>query len=212
MSDDLPENQTGKSQNQEKGELNMKSILKTAVMAAAVALSGAVCCKRRAGQDRHGAGTLSAIRIDGCLRQMGRLGNRAAGCGLHRGQARLRHHADRLGRHHPGADHQEDRRDLELDVDHRRAQEDDRLLRQILQHADRHRRRQGPEVRRSPRRPQGQGDWRAGLDGPFRLRQEAFHRGRGDQGVPDAGRGQPGSRRRAHRRHAGRIRSLWMLS
>ena len=37
---------------------------------------------------------------------------------------------------------------MELDVDHRRAQEDDRLLRQILQHADRHHRPEGREVRR----------------------------------------------------------------
>ena len=48
---------------------------------------------------------------------------------------------------------------------------------------------------------------RAGLDHAFRLRQEALHRGRRDQGVPDPGRGQPGSRRRPHRRDAGRLRS-----
>ena len=38
-----------------------------------------------------------------------------------------------VGRPDPGADHQEDRRDHEFHVDHRRAQEDDRLLRQVLQ-------------------------------------------------------------------------------
>ena len=88
------------------------------------------------------------------------------------------HHADRLGRHHPGADDQEDRRDHRLDVDHRRAQEDDRLLRQVLQHADRHHRPEGPDIRRHAGRPQGQDHRRPGVDRPRRLRQEAFRRQR----------------------------------
>ncbi len=49
-------------------------------------------------------------------------------CG--RGQARLRRHPGCLGRHHSGADLQEDRHDHRLDVDHRGAAEDHRLLRQ----------------------------------------------------------------------------------
>ena len=75
----------------------------------------------------------------------------------------------------PALTDQEDRRDHELDVDHRRAHEDDRLLRQVLQHADRRHRRQGPEVRRDARRTEGQDHRRAGIDHARGLRQEALH-------------------------------------
>ena len=117
----------------------------------------------------------------------------------------MRADADPVGRPHPGADDEEDRRDHELDVDHRGAQEDDRLLGQVLQHADRDRRPQERKVRRDARRPQRQDHRRPGFDDSCGLRQKALHRGRRDQGIPDAGRGQPGSRRRPHRRDAGRF-------
>ena len=64
----------------------------------------------------------------------------------------------------------------------------------------------------TPEGYQGQGDRRAGLDDALGLCQEAFRRRRRDQGIPDPGRGQPGSRSRAHRRHAGTIPSRSMLS
>ena len=64
---------------------------------------------------------------------------------------------------------------------------------------------EGPEVRRDAGRAEGQDHRRPGVDHPCRLCQEALRRGRRDQGIPDPGRGQPGSRRRPHRRHAGRL-------
>ena len=54
---------------------------------------------------------------------------------LRRSEVRMHDEHGRLGRHYPGADQQKDRHHHQLDVDHRRAQEDDRLLRQVLQHA-----------------------------------------------------------------------------
>ena len=48
-----------------------------------------------------------------------------------------------LGRHHPGASGRQVRRHRRLDVDHRRAQEEGRLHRQILQHAVGDRRAEG---------------------------------------------------------------------
>ena len=64
---------------------------------------------------------------------------------------------------------------IELDVDHRRAHEDDRLLRQVLQHADR--RSSAPRTQTFDATPEGldgQDHRRAGLDRPCGLRQEAL--------------------------------------
>ena len=188
--------------------MTCRNSLKLAAAALALGVVGRRHRQRRADQGRHGAGTLSALRIAGRVRQMGRLGNRVHRRALRRSQARMHDHLHRLGRHHPGADHQEDRRHHQLDVDHRRAQEDDRLLRQVLQHATPG--IIGPKDQKfdaTPAGPEGQDHRRAGLDHAFHLRQEAFHRSRRNQGIPDPGRGQPGSGRRTPRRRAGRLRS-----
>ena len=59
-------------------------------------------------------------------------------------------HHHRLGRHHSGADRRPDRHDRVVDVDHRRAQEGDRLLRQVLRDPGRARHREGRRPSASP--------------------------------------------------------------
>ena len=70
----------------------------------------------------------------------------------------------------PALTSQADRRHLVVHVDHRRAQEDHRLHRHVLQPADRHHRRQERRHGHHARASQGQDHRRAGFDHPRRLR------------------------------------------
>ena len=78
-------------------------------------------------------------------RQAGRLRRRHRQRAVRGGELRVRVRGAGLGRHHPGLDRQEVRRDHRFDVDHRRAQESGRLHRQVLSDPG--------EVRRAPRAP-----------------------------------------------------------
>ena len=85
-------------------------------------------CRRR---------TLSAILQQGCVGQMGRFRNRPDGRRLRPDECEMLHRRGGLGRHHPGAAGGKIRRDLVLHADHREAQADHRLHRQVLSHARR---------------------------------------------------------------------------
>ena len=89
----------------------MLRTLKIAAAALLFAASGAAMANAEPLKVGFVAGSLSALLRRRRLRQLGRLGGRDRQRRLRRGQARMRAGADRLGRHHSGADHQEDRRD-----------------------------------------------------------------------------------------------------
>jgi polar amino acid transport system substrate-binding protein len=113
----------------------MKHMIKAAFVATAVsvaAISGAQAQDVKVGV---AAEPYPPFTEPGCQRQLDRLGNRIHERRLRRSQAQLRGHPGCLGRHHSGADLRQDRRHRRLDVDHRRAHENHRLLRQVLQHA-----------------------------------------------------------------------------
>ena len=98
-------------------------------------------------EDRH-RGRLSAVQLDRPERQARRLRHRHRQGAVQGRELRVRVRRAGLGRHHPGPDRQEVRRDRRLDVDHRQAQGSRRLHRQVLQHAGQVRRRQGLRLHR----------------------------------------------------------------
>ncbi len=84
-----------------------------------------------------------------------------------------------LGRHHPRAAGRQVRRHRRLDVDHRGAQEADRLLQEVLQDARHLRGAEGfQDHRHLAGRAEGQEPGRAGLDHPLQLSRGRLRQGR----------------------------------